>query len=714
MRLPIRSIQSSFTRRCLVSNPYALPRCRPSEIAPITPLLRGSRCLSITARRFDGASAENANIPAAEDVVAAKETALAARKLPLSCPGCGAPSQTIAPQEAGYYSLTRSGVRNFVKPEKKEEDKVLDEVLNTVDKSVLTRLGLDEGSRPSQQTNEDRATPICDRCHNLIHHHTGVPIFHPTIESIEAIIAESPYKHNHIYHVLDAADFPMSLIPSLQYALNLPRMRTQNRRSKSHVFQRGRVAEVSFIITRSDLLAPKKEQVDHLMPYVREVLRDALGNSGKNVRLGNVRLVSAKRGWWTREVKEDIWDRGGAGWMVGKVNVGKSNLFEVVFPKGRSQDVNLDKLRHEARSGGFGSKPTQRAELKDQEGDKIMGMEESEEKASFSPFAQFPSDLALGEHDQEADTEVDKEASQFFDEDDDASLLPPAQKETAYPVMPIISSLPGTTASPIRVPFGNGKGELIDLPGVARTHLDEYVKPEHKDDLVMKSRISPEQYTIKPGQSLLLGGLIRITPTTPDTVFLAYPFVPLKVHVTATEKALAIERGERDAHVVNMVEESTREKIARAGNFKLKWDVTKTRAGPLTSPVAVKLKADRLPFIVFSTDILVEGVGWVELVAQTRRPTRQRSLPPDDSEDNLRDGGDSEQTVVERPTFAVPEVEVFSPEGKFVDSRPPMNAWLLGGKKSVPKHKQKARPRKSMASLKKSVEGRQRTAATAT
>jgi hypothetical protein len=89
--------------------------------------------------------------------------------------------------------------------------------------------------------------------------------------------------------------------------------------------------------------------VDVLMPYVREVLRDALGRENKDARLGNVRLVSAKRGWWTKQVKEDIWERGGAGWMVGKVNVGKSNLFEAVFPKGRGADYQeIHKIRSAA------------------------------------------------------------------------------------------------------------------------------------------------------------------------------------------------------------------------------------------------------------------------------------------------------------------------------------------------------------------------------
>lgn len=596
----------------------------------------------------------------------------------------------------------------------KDEDKAFNNALENMDKNVLTQLGLSEAF--VTDTDEPKSTPICDRCHNLIHHHQGVPIFHPSIRSIEDIIAESPYKHNHVYHVLDAADFPMSLIPNLQNNLNLPRLRTQNRRSKSQRYIHGRIAEVSFIITRSDLLAPKKEQVDSLMPYLRETLRDSLGQSGKNIRLGNVRCVSAKRGWWTKEVKEDIWSRGGAGWMVGKVNVGKSNLFESVYPKGRNQDVNLDKLRHAAGRHhpvhDFKPLPTEddvednaenlQESLSDSPGDIAAG----DNPVSNTPAAPLATEAA-------PQTEPD---DHFFDEDENASLLPPAQPESAYPVMPIISSLPGTTASPIRVPFGNGKGELIDLPGVARSSLDDFVKAEHKQDLVMRSRVSPEQYTIKSGQSLLLGGgLIRITPTTPDLVFLAYPFVPLHPHITSTEKATGIQTGERASGISTIVDDSVGSKIASAGKYTLKWDVTRKRAGPLTSPTAVKLKPERLAFKVFSADILLEGVGWVELVAQVRN--RQRAAPsigvnsPDTPAEpsEVADGDESTQGVSAfRPLASedevlqslAPEVEVFTPEGKFVGVRPPMNAWLLGGKKAVPKHLQKSRPRKSMKSIK--------------
>ena len=157
---------------------------------------------------------------------------------------------------------------------------------------------------------------------------------------------------------------------------------------------------------------------------LKEILRDVLKTDGRDVRLGNVHCISAKRGWWTPELKEQIWNQGGAAWMVGRVNVGKSNLFETVFPKGRTaQGVNFDRLRNEARqsiSSGASS---------------LTGPADALE----------PINTTL--------------------------LLPPSQPETQYPVMPVISAVSGTTASPIRVPFGQGKGELIDLPGIARRTL---------------------------------------------------------------------------------------------------------------------------------------------------------------------------------------------------------------------------------------------------
>ena len=408
---------------------------------------------------------------------------------------------------------------------------------------------------------------------------------------------------------------------------------------------------MSFIITRSDLLAPRKEQVDTLMPYLMEVLRKALGSHAESVRLGNVRCVSAKRGWWTREVKEDVWNRGGGGWMVGKVNVGKSNLFECVFPKGRREKLS---------SGSF-------------------------EELTRAASAQHQDEKA-GEPDSLADlgSEGHKGFSKIEERLREDSLLPPPPIETPFPLMPVVSSLPGTTASPIRLPFGGGKGELIDLPGLFRSDLENYVQDEHKLDLVMEHRPQAEQFVIKHGQSLLLGGLIRITPTTPDVIVLAYPFVPLHGDVIPTDKAIDIHTQEQSGGTTSIAKPGIGGKMASAGTFNLKWDVTKKRAGPLTSRAAIGLNTQVLPFVVLSLDLLIEGCGWVELVAQVRKRALE-ARAASDGEFNLE---------------GLPGVEVFSPEGRHIGAREPMSAWLLGEKK--PKRALR-RPRQSMKGAKKAV-----------
>lgn len=520
----------------------------------------------------------------------------------------------------------------------------LESALGQVDGNVLDSLK----AQPAATT-QNIPRPVCDRCHKLKHHQSGQSIQHPSIQSIQDTIFESPHKYNHIYHVVDAADFPMSLIPGLYRLLNLTPQRSMNRRSKTGRFYHGKKTEISFIITRSDLLAPVKAQVDSLMPILVEILRDALGSMGKDVRLGNVRCVSARRDWWTKDLKEDIWERGGGGWMVGKVNVGKSRLFASVFPKGRREAAQPD--------------------------------------PSFSTPTMKPAmDATLGKSDSSLS------ATGLLDP---LTLLPPAMEEVDYPAMPLVHPLPGTTASPIRVPFGGGKGELIDLPGLARGDLELHVQEPHRLSLVMRSRVVPEQQVIKPGQSLLLGGFIRITPVNPEYTILGYAFTPISSHLTSTEKAIGIQTQALETGVENISVPGTGEKIKSAGTFQLKWDVTKQRSGPITASDAAGITADRLPYCILSTDILIEGCGWVELVCQVRK----RQLEPSGELDGYGKGDSSrlEQTPA---NVNWPEVEVFSPEGKFIASRRPINGWLNGGPKKSSSNV-KGRPRKSMKGAKK-------------
>ena len=490
---------------------------------------------------------------------------------------------------------------------------------------------------------------MCNRCHHLTHNSTGSPVIHPSLQSLQDIISESPYSYNHIYHVLDAADFPLSLIPNIQRRLALNPQRSQNRRASASQYRHGRVMEMSFIVTRSDLLAPRKEQVDRLMPYLTQVLRDALGGVAEHVRLGNIRCVSAKRGWWTSELKEQIYARGGGGWMVGKVNVGKSNLFENVFPKGRSDSVNFASLRAAAEQG--------------QPGSELL----SQKKTSDEAAAQGPKRTGVG---------------LGIDQSGIGSLLPPAPAEVPYPRLPLVSPLPGTTASPIRLPFGAGKGELIDLPGLDRGGLDECVLDKHKKDLVMQNRPKPRQLSIRPGHSLLVGGVVRITPLTNDLTFLAFPFVPLESHVTSTARAIAIQTQQEPCGV--SVIPGVGSRIALAGKFSMKWDVTKQRAGPLTRKDAAGIRPDRLPFIIYSIDVLVEGCGWIELTAQVRR----------------KDFRMAEENGSVFDSNPYPELEIASPEGRHVGVRRPMNGWLYSGKKPG-SSRATIRPRRSMKGAKK-------------
>ncbi|KAI9805461.1 MAG: hypothetical protein M1825_000712 [Sarcosagium campestre] len=578
----------------------------------------------------------------------------------------------MSPEEAGFFSPARKSIRNLAAAaeslpvKRQEESAIYEAALKGVDERLRKDLGLlDTSPFPVEDALRGFKTPVCDRCHKLIHHQVGVPIYHPSVESIHDTIAESPHKSNHIYHVIDAADFPMSLIPNLQRQLSLAAQRSWNRRSRTEKFYRGsQMSELSFIITRSDLLAPQKEMVDRMMPYLIQVLREALGPAGKGVRLGNVRCVSAKRGWWTKELKEDIWRRGGAVWMVGKVNVGKSNLFETVFPKGREGDISFSRLRRDAGWQETAILPTTTNSDRFSRDD--LKMEEKDSQTISDEITPIPAAFNVN------------------------SLLPPPQPSSQFPTMPIVSSLPGTTASPIRVPFGKGRGELIDLPGFARGGLENYIQSHQRQTLVMRSRVKPEQIVIKPGQSLLLGDLIRITPEVDQgTVILAYPFTPLKAHITATEKAIEIQNQTRGLGELSIANEKCREHIRSAGTFDLRCDVTKHRAGPLTSPAAAGLKTDRLPFMVLATDILVEGCGWVELVAQVRRK--------DFAARHVMDGGAMDADVLlDQKSGHFPAVEIFSPEGKFIAQRQCMNAWVLGGNDKTKVSAAKERPRRSM------------------
>ncbi len=70
--------------------------------------------------------------------------------LPRSCPGCGAFTQAISPDQPGFYTTNRKSVKAFIarhgqdlKHRKPEESETFDRIVANADAALLSQLGLD-------------------------------------------------------------------------------------------------------------------------------------------------------------------------------------------------------------------------------------------------------------------------------------------------------------------------------------------------------------------------------------------------------------------------------------------------------------------------------------------------------------------------------------------------------------------------------------------
>jgi hypothetical protein len=153
----------------------------------------------------------------------------------------------------------------------------------------------------------------------------------------------------------------------------------------------------------------------------------------------------------------------------------------------------------------------------------------------------------------------------------------------------------------------------------------------------------------------------------------------------------------------------TGETIKHAGTFALSYDVTRQRTGPITRRDAVHISVDRLPYRVLALDLLIEGCGWVEIVAQARTrhlyTSKEKSqagnpefLQSLDLSDEAFETGHGRMNDRDSNEPNWPLVDVYSPEGRFVGSRRPMNGWLLNKPRTTYVTQ---RPRKSMKGVKK-------------
>lgn len=126
----------------------AIARCGPAPI----------RHGAIQSRRFlqSNVSSETTPLPVLSSIstTATEEAPRPDRRLPLTCTGCGAFSQTEDPNYFGYYDLGTKRVKTWVRPKRlasrivdtAEEDRVVQDSFGAVDTDKLQELGID----PSQ------------------------------------------------------------------------------------------------------------------------------------------------------------------------------------------------------------------------------------------------------------------------------------------------------------------------------------------------------------------------------------------------------------------------------------------------------------------------------------------------------------------------------------------------------------------------------------
>ncbi|KAI5800069.1 hypothetical protein EDC01DRAFT_765456 [Geopyxis carbonaria] len=598
---------------------------------------------------------------------------------PPTCPGCGAASQQTHAELPGFYPLkpkkpaelewaglpaTGHGPRKTRLDRRTETaDVVWKAAMERLagDAAVLQELGVDSADSPEPRPVKNvgpKAPPVCHRCHYIKFSHSAPPLpAPPTLDTLSELILASPHKTHHVYHLVDAVDLPLSLLRKLRghFHSTLPNRITRN-------------LTVSYVITRCDVLTPKRAQISSLMTFLKQTVKARLpkdekveGPAGSETKIW---AVSSRKGWDIGGLKDEIKHRAGGVWFVGGVNVGKTSLLRDAWPQNGKQ-FTMEGIE-------VGARP------------KVTEPEETE---------------LVGEGEEDTGKQLE-------------GLLSQVQQSHRPREPPTISDVPGTTAAPIRVAYnplgGRSKlwGELVDLPGLERFgsgDLLKYARADKRKDFRVRGRVYAEEYTVQPGQSILVGGLFMITPKT-DVTVMVNPFTTLPIHIAATAKCCsflthpspqdsslcdtllqdpaAVGAASPKPTIINDEPHHLPSNIASAGVFTIADDVTEKRNPMLMSAHPAAIRA--LPYKVLATDLLLDSLGWIELTAQVR---------------NRQDTG-----------FQKVDVEVHAPEGRGVGQRHTMGAYMmldksamLGGLK-----KKTARPKMSKKGSKKGEKLRRR------
>ena len=81
--------------------------------------------------------------------------------LPRSCPGCGAFTQIVSPEQPGFYGTNRKSVKAFIgrtgqRPSKgyHGESKIFEHVIEAADSSLLSQMGLQGGGGENNKNSQ--------------------------------------------------------------------------------------------------------------------------------------------------------------------------------------------------------------------------------------------------------------------------------------------------------------------------------------------------------------------------------------------------------------------------------------------------------------------------------------------------------------------------------------------------------------------------------
>jgi hypothetical protein len=347
----------------------------------------------------------------------------------------------------------------------------------------------------AKKDEDDAKPPVCTRCHNLLHHEEAPPLpSYPTIRTLANLLIATPHTQNHIYHLIDAADMPMTLQPQLMSYLHnqLPKEKFRN-------------LTISYIITRCDLLVHQRGMLSGLESRMKEIIKSALPPNAKLESVGPFRennrlhFVSSRSGWGIGRLKEEVMNRKGGVWFFGGVNTGKSSLIRDLWPEGATlQPVTTE----DAREFDLLQNEDQVEEISD--------IEWARERAR----REFKKEREREDSDEPDIDELETLITQKQYEEVQKRKPPPIPNHVA----PTVSRIPGTTAGPLRIVLKEEVGrklkkttELVDLPGLKRWvgmgdgGLLKYVMPELRKDVFMDQRVNRIVHRCTLGKPFLPG-----------------------------------------------------------------------------------------------------------------------------------------------------------------------------------------------------------------